>query len=49
MLQCTETQRGNLSFYMGGKSSLDGAKWKPNMAAVRAKIRFVTATGRLDN
>lgn len=49
MLECTETQRGNLSFYLGGKSALDGPKWKPNMAAVRATIRFVMATGRLDN
>ena len=49
MLQCTETHRGNTSFYLGGKSPMDGAKWKPNMAAVRATIRFVKATGRLDN
>ncbi|KAL9483343.1 hypothetical protein ACSS6W_002132 [Trichoderma asperelloides] len=46
MLRCTDTRRGNLSFYLGGKS----AKWKPNMAAVYATVRFVMATGgRLDN
>ena len=49
MLQCTEKHRGNTSFYLGGKSPMDGTKWKPNMAAVRATIRFVKATGRLDN
>lgn len=49
MLQCTKKLRGNLSFYLGGKSPSDGPKWKPNMRAVRATIRFVMATGRLDN
>lgn len=48
MRRCTDTQQGNLSFYLGGKSPRDGAKWKPSMAAVRATIRFVMATGRLD-
>lgn len=46
MLRCMDTRRGNLSLYLGGKS----AKWKPNMAAVHATVRFVMATGgRLDN
>jgi hypothetical protein len=49
MLQCTDTRRGNLSFYLGGKSSSDSTKWRPNMEAVRATIRFAIATGRLDN
>lgn len=49
MTECTETQRGNLSFYLGGKSPLDGPKWKPNMKAVQATIRFTMATGRLNN
>ena len=48
MLQCTETPRGNLSFYLGGKSPTDNAKWAPNMQAVHATIRFAIATGRLD-
>jgi hypothetical protein len=48
MLQCTETLRGNLSFYLGGQSPSDDAKWTPNMQAVHATIRFAMATGRLD-
>ena len=48
MLQCTDTQRSNISFYLGGKSPSDGDKWTPNMEAVRATIRFAMATGRLD-
>lgn len=49
MLQCTDTRRGNVSFFLGGKAPSDGEKWKPNMEAVRATIRFALATGRLDN
>ena len=48
MLQCTTTNRGNLSFYLGGKSPSDDENWKPNMEAVRATIRFAIATGRLN-
>jgi ribonuclease HI len=48
MLQCTHTHRGNISFFLGGKSPLDGENWKPNLEAVRASIRFAIATGRLD-
>lgn len=48
MLQCTSSQRGNVSFYLGGKSPSDDPKWTPNMKAVRATIRFALATGRLD-
>ncbi|KZL65390.1 transposon I [Colletotrichum tofieldiae] len=48
MLQCTETQRGNISFYLGGKSISDDIKWKPNMQAIRATINFVLTPGRLD-
>ncbi|ENH63725.1 hypothetical protein FOC1_g10000002 [Fusarium oxysporum f. sp. cubense race 1] len=48
MLQCTEILRGNLSFYLGGKSPSDDAKWTPNMQAVHATIRFAIATGRLE-
>jgi ribosomal protein S16 len=48
MLQCTDTHRGNISFYLGGKSLYDDDKWIPNMNAVRATIRFAMATGRLD-
>lgn len=49
MLQeCTTTHRGNLSFYLGGKSQSDKDNWTPDMRAVRATIRFAMATGRLD-
>jgi hypothetical protein len=48
MLQCTHTHRGNISFFLGGKSPLDDQNWKPNLEAVRASIRFAIATGRLD-
>ena len=48
MLRCTDVHRGNLSFYLGGKSPSDDTKWSPNMQAVRATIRFAIATGRLE-
>ena len=48
MLQCTNTHRGNISFFLGGKSPSDGQDWTPNLEAVRATIRFAIATGRLD-
>jgi ribonuclease HI len=49
MLQCTETRRSNISFYLGGKTTTDDKSWTPDMKAVRATIRFAIATGRLDN
>jgi hypothetical protein len=48
MLQCTHTHRGNMSFFLGGKSPSDDKNWTPNLEAVRASIRFAIATGRLD-
>ena len=39
---------GNLSFFLGGKTAEDGHKWRPNLAAVRAAIKFAKSTGRLD-
>ncbi|CRG92890.1 hypothetical protein PISL3812_09965 [Talaromyces islandicus] len=48
MLQCTNTHRGNMSFFLGGKSPSDDQNWTPNLQAVRASIRFAIATGRLD-
>jgi exonuclease III/ribonuclease HI len=48
MLQYTQTSRGNLSFYLGGKGPTDDEKWTPNMEAVKATIRFAMATNRLD-
>lgn len=48
MMQQTATQRGNISFYLGGKTTMDDENWAPNMDAVQATIRFAIATGRLD-
>jgi hypothetical protein len=48
MLAQTDTRRGNLSFYLGGKAPSDPEKWTPNMDAVRATIKFAIATRRLD-
>ncbi|KAI2864678.1 hypothetical protein CBS11852_11527 [Aspergillus niger] len=48
LLQCTRTQRGNLSLCLGGKSPSDDQQWTPNLEAVRSSIRFAIATGRLD-
>ena len=47
LLDCTTRQRGNLSFYLGGKAQSDKDDWTPDMRAVRATIKFVLATGRL--
>jgi hypothetical protein len=49
MLQCTETHRSNISFYLGGKTPTDDKSWTPDLTAVRATIRFAIATGRLNN
>ena len=48
LLQRTNTHRGNISFFLGGKSSSDDQKWTPNLEAVRASVRFAIATGRLE-
>jgi hypothetical protein len=48
MLAQTDTRRGNLSFYVGGKTPSDPETWRPNMNAVRATIRFALDTGRLN-
>lgn len=48
MLQQTETRRGSLSFYLGGKASSDPEQWTPNMDAVRATVRYAISTGRLE-
>ena len=49
MLQFTTRHRGNISFYLGGKTPTDDKAWTPDLKAVRATIRFALATGRLDN
>lgn len=48
MLERTETRRGSLSFYLGGKAPSDPERWTPNMDAVLATIRYAMASGRLD-
>jgi hypothetical protein len=42
-------QRGNISFFLGGKSPSDGPDWQPDLKAVQVTIRFALATGRLEN
>ena len=48
MLERTDTRRGNLSFYLGGKAPSDPERWTPNMDAVRATIKYAMTSGRLD-
>lgn len=49
MLKCSRIKMGNLSFFLGGRAASDADnKWKPNMEAVRAAIKFAMATKRLD-
>jgi hypothetical protein len=43
----TSTRRGCLSFFLGGKAPSDPVKWTPNISAVRATLKYATATGRL--
>jgi hypothetical protein len=48
MLEQTETRRGNLSFFLGGKTHADPPEWTPNLDAVKATIKYAISTGRLD-
>jgi hypothetical protein len=48
MLAQTDTRRGNLSYYLGGKAPSDPETWAPNMEVVRATIKYAIATGRLN-
>jgi hypothetical protein len=48
MLEQTDTKRGSLSFYLGGKAPSDPEGWTPNMDAVRATVKYAISTGRLD-
>lgn len=43
------TRESALSLCLGGKTSSDSEDWSPNMAAVRATIKFTMDTGRLDH
>jgi hypothetical protein len=47
MLQQTDTRRGSLSYYLGGRAASDPQHWTPNMDAVRATVKYAIATGRL--
>lgn len=54
MRRTTTTRWGDLSFFLGGRSSqqttrgpLDPLLWKPEMGAVQATIRYAMKTGRL--
>src|SRR5205814_5800625 len=40
ILQQTDTRRGSLSFYLGGKVASDPQHWTPNMDAVRATVKY---------
>jgi hypothetical protein len=42
------TREDDISRYLGGKSSRDGEKWEPDLAAMQATIRYVMATERLN-
>lgn len=48
MLQQTETRKGSLSYFLGGKARSDPKDWTPVMSAVRATIKYAIATGRLE-
>jgi ribonuclease HI len=48
LIEQTQTRRGNLSFYLGGKRPSDTEQWTPNMNAIYATVNFAIATGRLD-
>jgi hypothetical protein len=48
MLQQTDTRRGSLSFYLGGKAPTDPREWTPNVDAVRATVKYAIATRRLE-
>jgi predicted nucleic acid-binding Zn-ribbon protein len=47
LLDCSQEKIGNLSYFLGGKARSDNDKWKPDIGAVKAAIKFAMATGRL--
>ena len=49
LLSQTKDKRGNLSFYLGGKTRQDPADWGPNLEAVHATIRFALRSKRLED
>ncbi|KAL4414801.1 hypothetical protein CABS03_02008 [Colletotrichum abscissum] len=44
----TETHRGNLSYFLGGKSASDPDDWSPCIDVVKETIKFAMSTQRLD-
>ena len=48
MLQQTDTRRGSLSFYLGGKAPTNPRQWTLNVDAVRAIVKYAIATRRLE-
>ena len=49
ILQVANSRWGDLSYFLGGRSSQkDDDKWRPNVAAIKATIRYATNTRRLD-
>jgi hypothetical protein len=47
MLRQTNSKKGCLSFFLGGKAASDPSSWKPSLPAVRATVQYALATGRL--
>jgi hypothetical protein len=47
LYRVTDTRRGCLSFFLGGKAPSDPVRWTPNIPAVRATIKYAITTGRL--
>ena len=48
MLQQTDTRRGSLSFYLRGKALTNPRQWTLNIDAVRATVKYIIATRRLE-
>ena len=44
MLQQTETRKGSLSYFLGGKARSDPKDWTPVLSAVRATIKYAAAS-----
>jgi hypothetical protein len=42
------TREHAISHFLGGKSEKDGERWEPDLAAVKATIKYIIATGRLE-
>lgn len=48
MIEQTDTRRGSLSYFLGGKAKSDPKEWVPNLKAVHETIKYAICTGRLD-